>query len=140
MDRRQAGWWLVVLGGTWMMGAPAWAAHKPSSDIDYVRVSSAYTPEEGEFEIYQVTDWVRSADEVVERFDRGRGRKQFLFLHTYEIHDPYFHTTFTEGLPAVVGRGGGRQLNEFADQRHNPKVALRRYPIYHLPGQVRLLL
>ncbi len=43
--------------------APAWAAHHPPSDIDEVRVTSAYTPDQGEFEFLPLYEWrLRYAD------------------------------------------------------------------------------
>ncbi len=52
------------------------------------------------FETYRIHYWVRAIDEAVQHLEAGRGRRDFLFLHTYEIHDPYTHTRFAEGLPA----------------------------------------
>ena len=57
------GRWSVVVVGVAVglgaaAGAPVEAAHHPSSDLDQVRVTSAYTPEAGEFEIYQVTEFL----------------------------------------------------------------------------------
>ncbi len=51
------------------------------------------------FETYRIHYWVRALDEVVQHLEAGRDRRDFLFLHTYEIHDPYTHTRFAEGLP-----------------------------------------
>ncbi len=77
------------------------------------------------FETYRVEDWIRAVDGVAERFSRGRGRKQFLFLHTYEVHDPYFHTTFADGLPR--GRVGERFAKADKDpQRIQPPTAEER--------------
>ncbi len=52
------------------------------------------------FETYRIHYWVRSIEEAVRHLEAGRDRRDFLFLHTYEIHDPYTHTRFAEGLPA----------------------------------------
>jgi arylsulfatase A-like enzyme len=58
------------------------------------------------FETYRIHYWVQAIDEVVRHLEAGRDRRNFLFLHTYEIHDPYTHPRFAEGLPA--GRIEGR--------------------------------
>lgn len=56
------------------------------------------------FEEYRIDDWLRSVDAVAERFVREPRRRQFLFLHTYEIHDPFTHTELAEGLePGRIG-------------------------------------
>ena len=51
-------------------------------------------------ESYRIYQWVGAAEQVVEALREGRGRKQFLFLHTYRIHDPYDGDAFVEGLPS----------------------------------------
>lgn len=56
------------------------------------------------FERHAIEDWVRATDRVVETLASNAGRKNFLFLHTYEIHDPYEHRELAGGLdPGRVG-------------------------------------
>ena len=52
------------------------------------------------FERYRVTDWVRDVDAVVDRFEATSGRRRFLFVHTYEPHDPYGDLRFAGELPS----------------------------------------
>jgi arylsulfatase A-like enzyme len=63
------------------------------------------------FETYRVSDWVRAPEIVTDWLDEAPGRKTFLFLHTFEIHDPYDHATFAEGLPRGRIRAGFGQRN-----------------------------
>ena len=64
MADARVGRWGLIAGSVgvavWMVGmtTPAGASGDPSSDIDEIRVTSAYTPERGEFEIYQVTEFL----------------------------------------------------------------------------------
>jgi arylsulfatase A-like enzyme len=56
------------------------------------------------FEQHAILDWVRSIDTVVDAFEASRARSHFVFLHTYEIHDPYEHSELAAGLgPGRVG-------------------------------------
>ena len=56
------------------------------------------------FEVHRIERWIRKVDRVVDELERNRGRKHFLFLHTYEIHDPYEHRELAQGLdPGRVG-------------------------------------
>lgn len=43
------------------------------------------------FERYEVKDWLHDQSEVLAHLEAGRDRRDFLFLHTFEIHDPYTH-------------------------------------------------
>ncbi len=52
------------------------------------------------FEAYRIYNWVQATGRIPRTFEAHRGRKQFLFLHTYRIHDPYTDTRFTAGLPS----------------------------------------
>ncbi len=55
------------------------------------------------FDTYRVFDWVKDLEELKRWLDGSTGRRRFLFLHTYEIHDPYTHTELVTGeLPAGV--------------------------------------
>lgn len=57
------------------------------------------------FEVQRIERWVRSVDRVMDELERNRRRKSFLFLQTYEIHDPYRHNELAEGLdPGRVGK------------------------------------
>lgn len=56
------------------------------------------------FEQHAIEDWIRAPDRVVETLEADRSRRHFLFLHTYEIHDPYEHRELAAGLdPGRVG-------------------------------------
>ena len=56
------------------------------------------------FERHAIERWVRATDGVVATLEADRSRKHFLFLHTYEIHDPYEHRELAEGMdPGRVG-------------------------------------
>jgi arylsulfatase A-like enzyme len=50
------------------------------------------------FETHRIERWVRRVERVVEELERNRNRRSFLFLHTYEIHDPYQHSELATGL------------------------------------------
>jgi len=53
------------------------------------------------FDRYSVSDWMRSPESWESRLrDLPEDRPWLLFLHTYEIHDPYTDPRFAEGLPA----------------------------------------
>lgn len=66
------------------------------------------------FETYRVDQWLRNPELVVDYLAQGRDRNDLLFLHTFEIHDPYTDTRFAEGMPP------GRIRDEFA-ARHQHK-------------------
>ncbi len=56
------------------------------------------------FERQAIERWVRATDGVVENLEANRSRRHFLFLHTYEIHDPYEHRELAAGMdPGRVG-------------------------------------
>jgi arylsulfatase A-like enzyme len=56
------------------------------------------------FERHALERWVRATDRVVATLEANRGRRHFLFLHTYEIHDPYEHRELAAGMdPGRVG-------------------------------------
>jgi arylsulfatase A-like enzyme len=58
------------------------------------------------FDEYRLVDWLHAPESVVAWFERERERRRFVFLHTYEIHDPYVHGELAEGMPR--GRLGDR--------------------------------
>ncbi len=64
------------------------------------------------FDSYRVHDWLVDLDAVTKAL--APRRKQFLFLHTYEIHDPYTHDELTKGIPSGRVRPGfaGRVYRE----------------------------
>ena len=62
------------------------------------------------FDAYRVFDWIRNPDWLEDWLERSGGRKRFLFLHTYEVHDPYTHTQL-----APAGQGG--RVEGYFDKR-----------------------
>jgi arylsulfatase A-like enzyme len=58
------------------------------------------------FETFRQTDWVRSPSTVTDWIDADPERSFFLLLHTFEIHDPYDHSSFAKGLPSGRFRPG----------------------------------
>jgi arylsulfatase A-like enzyme len=74
------------------------------------------------FETFRVVDWMRSAAETGEWLDQGGGRKSFLFLHSYEVHDPYEGRDFVAGLdPGRIGPSfSKRQWERFKKKAITP--------------------
>ena len=60
----------------------------------------------GGFEAYQGQEWLRQPEQLFRRLDSRPGRRFFLFLHSWEPHDPYEDGRFAAGMPA--GRIPGR--------------------------------
>ena len=61
------------------------------------------------FETYRSNpSWIQEPEGVLDWFQEGRARRNFLFLHTYQAHDPYLDRRFTEGLD------GGRITEGFS--------------------------
>lgn len=52
------------------------------------------------FENYAVTSWIETPSMVLDRLAERPLRDFFLFLHTYEIHDPYTDRRFAKDLPS----------------------------------------
>jgi len=52
------------------------------------------------FESYQGQEWLRDPDQLFRRLDARPGNRFFLFLHSWEPHDPYEDDRFAAGLPA----------------------------------------
>ncbi|TNF83199.1 MAG: DUF229 domain-containing protein [Acidobacteria bacterium] len=50
------------------------------------------------FERYEVIDWLRRPEVVESWWQQDDGRPRFVFLHTFEIHDPYSDDRFTSDL------------------------------------------
>ncbi len=57
------------------------------------------------FEAYQGQEWLREPDQLFRRIDARPESRFFLFLHSWEPHDPYEDLRFAEGLPAGRIRG-----------------------------------
>lgn len=51
------------------------------------------------FEAYRIDRWHEDPERVVDAFELNRGRRHFVFLHTYRIHDPYDGQAFAADLP-----------------------------------------
>ncbi|MFW6012345.1 MAG: sulfatase [bacterium] len=51
------------------------------------------------FEAYRTDRWVEDPRRAVRAFELNRGRRHFVFLHTYRIHDPYEGQAFAANLP-----------------------------------------
>jgi hypothetical protein len=63
------------------------------------------------FDTYRLSDWIRELPMLERWLERSSQRRRFLFLHTYEIHDPYVHTEFAEG------KDGGRAQGRFGKRK-----------------------
>lgn len=70
------------------------------------------------FDRYRVDNWVRDVPGVLEQFAANASRSQFLFLHTYEIHDPYRHTALVGELPE------GRMRRPYSLEKYKRQKAL----------------
>ncbi len=64
------------------------------------------------FEEYRITDWVRALDDAASRLAAEPERRQFIFLHTYEPHDPFTHTELAGDLKR------GRIGESFSNRDH----------------------
>lgn len=65
------------------------------------------------FEWYRIFDWIHDPEPLVgEIVAETRDDPFFVFLHTYETHEPYTHTSFAQGLPS------GRFDGEFSKAVH----------------------
>jgi Sulfatase len=51
------------------------------------------------FDEYRLADWIREPERVIGWMEANRERRRFVFLHTYEVHDPYVHSEMAEGMP-----------------------------------------
>ncbi|MEM8932191.1 MAG: sulfatase [Acidobacteriota bacterium] len=56
------------------------------------------------FETYRVQYWHDEIDAVRAWFEAGEGRRNFLFLHTFDVHDPYTDHRFATAEGLVSGR------------------------------------
>ena len=78
------------------------------------------------FESHAIDKWVRGVERVVDTFESDRHRRHFVFLHSYEIHDPYVHTELAAGMDP--GRVGARFTRRgLARLDGKPTDAERRY-------------
>lgn len=65
------------------------------------------------FEIYRMADWIREPESVFASVGALGQAPFFLFLHTFETHEPYTDRRFADGLPA--GRIDGAFTKEFLE-------------------------
>jgi arylsulfatase A-like enzyme len=56
------------------------------------------------FDSYRVSDWLNDLGSVAPVLEEPRSH--FLFLHTYEIHDPFTHEELATGMPSGRARPG----------------------------------
>jgi arylsulfatase A-like enzyme len=97
------------------------------------------------FDSYRVFDWINDLESLDSWLDASNGRRRFLFLHTYEIHDPYRHPQFTR-----EGEGGRieayfnkhiheRLRNRLTDEERRYVSDLYDGGIAYTDGQLRAL-
>ncbi len=100
------------------------------------------------FESFQVRDWVRQPQDLLDQLSEMRGRPLFLFLHSYETHDPYDHPELVRGpAPAadsrVTDRFGHhlhRRLGVMSKEEHRRVSQLYDADIRFLDQQVGVVL
>jgi arylsulfatase A-like enzyme len=63
------------------------------------------------FESYRMADWLRAPEMVFASVGDPGGAPFFLFLHTFEVHEPYTDRRFVDGMPA--GRVGSEFTKDF---------------------------
>jgi arylsulfatase A-like enzyme len=63
------------------------------------------------FERYRMADWLRAPEMVFASVDASGESPFFLFLHTFEVHEPYTDRRFVHGMPA--GRIGAEFTKAF---------------------------
>lgn len=51
------------------------------------------------FEAFRLSDWIHAPEETVRWTASRTSGPFFLFLHTYEVHEPYTHDEFARALP-----------------------------------------
>jgi len=70
------------------------------------------------FEVYRVTDWIQRPELVVNWVEGRTAGPFFLFLHTYEAHEPYTDERFARALPAgrISGAFGKRRWRGLSKQ------------------------
>ncbi|MGE0639198.1 MAG: sulfatase [Thermoanaerobaculia bacterium] len=76
------------------------------------QVDSSFGFDRG-FEIYRLDDWIHDPGTMLSWIDERVDAPFFLFLHTYEAHEPYTHDEFARALP------GGRLAGEYSKKIHN---------------------
>ena len=81
------------------------AGYRTTALVGIGQVDSRFGFDRG-FEIYRTDDWIRDPVKMVGWVEERLRSPYFLFLHTYEPHEPYTHTEFAEGLPS--GRLSGK--------------------------------
>jgi arylsulfatase A-like enzyme len=65
------------------------------------------------FELYRMADWIRVPESVFTSVEALGEAPFFLFLHTFETHEPYTDRRFADGMPA--GRIDGAFTKEFLE-------------------------
>lgn len=89
------------------------------------------------FESYRASRWNENPGWVTDLLAGGRSRNELLFLHTYQVHDPYQEPEFTAGLPrGRVGASFGKQ--DWNQLRHRLDPAEQRYVTALYDGGVAL--
>lgn len=63
------------------------------------------------FERYRMADWLRAPEMVFSSVDGSGEAPFFLFLHTFEVHEPYTDRRFVRGMPS--GRVGAEFTKAF---------------------------
>lgn len=63
------------------------------------------------FESYRMADWLRVPDTVLTAVEDSGDAPFFLFLHTFEVHEPYTDRRFVGGMP--TGRVGAEFTKSF---------------------------
>lgn len=98
------------------------------------------------FQRFQIRDWVAEPASLLQRLAELRRSRFFLFLHTYESHDPYDHPEQTTGTPSEESRVTDRFTKKMYDRMRSLSPAERQRvsdlydaDIRHLDRQLRLL-
>lgn len=77
------------------------------------------------FQRFLTPDWIAAPESVVERLKRLRRNRFFLFLHTYETHDPYDHPELAT-REAPEGSRVGPRFSMKINNRLHPLTRLER--------------
>lgn len=78
------------------------------------------------FQRFQIRDWVANPQSLVERLGELESNRFFLFLHTYEPHDPYNHPELAVAPAPEASR---------VDAKFNVKINDRLQPLKDLEKQ-----
>lgn len=84
------------------------------------------------FQRFEIKDWVAEPASIVDRLEQLRKYRFFLFLHTYETHDPYDHPELTTASAAQESRVGDRFNKKLYDRmrRLSPEERRRVSDLY----------